>query len=126
VRILVDTNILLWALGNDPRLSRVSSATLTDERNILFASAISLAEMHSKRRIGKLDIPDDIERAIEDMGCDWLPFDPVDAPLLSALPLHHRDPFDRMLIAQATRNAMTILTSDSDFLHYPVQVILNS
>lgn len=125
MRLLVDTNVLLWALTDDPKLSARAARVLSDPANTLFVSAISLAEMHVKRRIGKLKIPKDIESELVALGFQWLPLLQTHAPWLSELPLHHRDPFDRMLIAQAIEEGMSIVTSDDEFDHYPVSVIRN-
>jgi PIN domain nuclease of toxin-antitoxin system len=125
MRLLLDTNVLLWTLSNDSRLSDRSIATLRNEASEKFVSVVTLAEMQIKKRIGKLDIPDHVEIEIAELGFSLLPLLPAHTPWLSELPLHHRDPFDRMLIAQAIEEGMTIITSDEKFERYPVSVIRN-
>lgn len=125
MRLLLDSNVLLWAVIDDPSLSRASASYIVDPDNEVFVSAISLAEFHIKNRIHKLELPENLEAHIGGEGYRWLPFQARHAHWLSELPLHHRDPFDRMIIAQAIEEGMSILTSDDKFERYPVHVIRN-
>lgn len=125
MRILVDSNILFWAILDSDRISRRMSGILADPDNVLLASAVSLAELRIKQRIGKLTLPEDFDALILATGFEILPFEGRHAHWLLDLPLHHRDPFDRMLIAQAAEDGLSIVTADNMFERYPVSVLLN-
>ena len=91
----------------------------------VYVSAISIAELHIKCGLGKLEIDANLEHSIVDSGFVMLPFRSEHAHWLSELPLHHRDPFDRMLIAQALQDGLTLVTSDKQLSAYPVTLLLN-
>jgi PIN domain nuclease of toxin-antitoxin system len=113
---LLDTHVLLWALNGDPRLSRHHFDIIEAKENLTI-SVVSLWEIAIKRSLGKLTMEEDllgnIHRPIR-----ILPVNEVHAMGTAALPLHHRDPFDRMLISQALVEGLTILTSDRRFADY--------
>jgi PIN domain nuclease of toxin-antitoxin system len=125
MRILLDSNILYWALIEPTRLSSPVSALLQDMNNEAWVSSLSMAELRIKQRIGKLTLPDVFDQEVLDLGYQILPFRFEHAGCLAKLELHHRDPFDRMIIAQAIEDDLTIVTSDSQFSVYPVSVLLN-
>jgi PIN domain nuclease of toxin-antitoxin system len=125
VRILVDTNILYWVIADPARLSTNAKSVLSEADNEIWSSALSVAELRIKEKIGKLLLPDDFASLVERSGFRNLPLTFDHANRLSDLPLHHRDPFDRLLIAQAIDEGLTILTSDGKFELYPVSVIKN-
>ncbi len=125
MRILVDSNILFWSIVEPDRLSKRMTDLLEDERNQVWASAIGIAELRIKQRIGKLELPGDFDGLIVRTGFDVLSFAGSHTALLAELPLHHRDPFDRMMIAQAICEGLTVATADDMFALYPIDVVKN-
>jgi PIN domain nuclease of toxin-antitoxin system len=123
MRILLDTHILLWWLADDQRLPGPIRAAVADGRNSVYVSAISVAEIAITGSLGKLQSPGDLAAAIVGSGLSHLPFTAEHADHLSALPWHHRDPFDRMLIAQAVVESMTFASVDPVCGSYDVQLL---
>lgn len=123
MRLLLDTSTLLWWLGDDQRLGRVTRSAITDGRNDVYVSSVSIAEIAVKTSIGKLTAPDDLLGALAKEGFDELPLLSTHAAMLTNLPLHHRDPFDRLLIAQATVEQLMLATPDSQFAPYGVPLL---
>lgn len=127
MRLLLDTHILLFALDGADRLRADVRGAIVDPKNKVFVSAASALEIVIKASIGKLDVPPSIS--------DWLPshlesnrFDVLAISLqhvlwVERLPQIHRDPFDRILIAQALAEELTIVTRDSKVMSYPVSVL---
>ena len=122
MRLLLDTHVLLWWLADDRRLGADHRALIADASNIVLISAMTVAEIAIKTSLGKLDAPDDLLPTLEAGGFDELTFDSRHAELLRTLPWHHRDPFDRMLIAQAIAEQLTVLTVDPRFSAYDVEL----
>jgi PIN domain nuclease of toxin-antitoxin system len=124
VRVLLDTHTLLWWLDGDRRLSRRARQTVADEANAVLVSAASAWEIATKVRIGKL--PGAVDVAVDVAGClARQRFESLDITVLHAqragrLPRTHRDPFDRMLIAQAQIEDLPIVTNDEVFDGYGV------
>jgi len=119
VRLLLDTAILIHAVQSPERLSRRAVNALRDPENILELSTISLAEIAIKASLGKLAISAGLARqAIEDLDLRILPYSAQHALRLFDLPLHHRDPFDRQIIAQALAEQIPVATSDQAFSLY--------
>lgn len=112
MRLLLDTHALLWALVERHRLSRTATAALEDEASQVFVSAISAWEIEIKRASGKLRLPDDLEAVLAKQDFTALPVTMDHAHVVELLPRHHRDPFDRMLIAQAQFEGLTLVTAD--------------
>ena len=114
MRLLLDTHILLWWLRNHPALSLRARALISDPVNNVFVSPISLWEIAIKTRLGKLaaDV-DEIREAVAAYGFVPFPFLIEHAVAVSQLPDHHRDPFDRALIAQARGEPLRLLTHDA-------------
>jgi PIN domain nuclease of toxin-antitoxin system len=119
-RLLVDTHALLWWLKNDPSLSPTGRAELAAPANEVLVSTASIWEIAVKRSQGRLTVPEPLLEVIEREGFTWLLVSPVHAWAVSELPLHHRDPFDRLLIAQAQIEDVAIVTADSHFDAYDV------
>lgn len=116
MRLLLDTAVLIFAVESPGRLSKRAAAVLQSPVNILELSAISLAEIAIKTALGKLNISAEIVRqAIEDLGIRTLPYTAEHALRLFELPLHHGDPFDRQIIAQALSEEIPVVTSDEKF-----------
>jgi PIN domain nuclease of toxin-antitoxin system len=123
MRLLIDTNALLWWFADDRALRRPAREAIADPKNETFVSALTLAEIATKQAIGKLDAPFISDDLIEEQGMVGLPLTPRHGRKLVELPLHHRDPFDRMLIAQALEEGLTIVTADTRFRQYGVPVL---
>ena len=121
--VLVDAHALLWWAQDDPKLSQAGRRSVADPANAVIVSAATIWEIEVKRRAGRLDAPERILEEVETRGFDLLPFTAADAVAAASLPLHHRDPFDRMLIAQAQRIDAVILTRDRAFASYDVRVL---
>jgi PIN domain nuclease of toxin-antitoxin system len=122
---LMDSHILLWAIENPDRLSKKVRDILVNSEDDVFASAISIAELRIKQKIGKLNLPENFEEILLESGFSPLDFSAVHAHVLQSLPLHHRDPFDRMLIAQALAENLTLITAGRDILKYDVKLLAN-
>ncbi len=120
---LLDTHIFLWWLSDDRRLSQEARTVLADGANIVYLSAVSIAEIAIKKSLGKLSMPVSVAEMLTLSDFTALPFEAADAALLEGLPWHHRDPFDRMLIAQAGRQGLTFITADTRCRAYDVAIL---
>ena len=121
MRLLLDTHVLLWAVLNDPRLSTKQAEAIAGGE--LYLSAASVWEIGIKRALGKLNVPEDLFEVAVDAGCRPLPISWTHAEVAAALPPHHTDPFDRMLIAQAQCEKLGLASSDRAFAAYDVDLI---
>ena len=117
--LLLDTHALLWIIADDPRLEPLLGDALDDDAATVSVSTISYLEITIKQSIGKLDVDvSKVRRHVRTAGLLELDVIGSHAEALAQLPLHHRDPFDRTLIAQALAEDMAIATADSEFLDY--------
>jgi len=123
VRILVDTHIYLWMLSCPEKLSQARRYELESPANEVFVSAMSIAELMIKHSIGKIDIRFDPVEMAQKMGLEILSFTGAEAMALGELPLHHKDPFDRMLLVQSMVNRLSLMTDDSKFLQYDCKIM---
>lgn len=123
MRLLLDTQSLLALLSSDYRLSRAARMAMERPDARLIVSAVSVWEIATKRAIGKLRAPDDVIELTEQAGAELLAITARHAHASGALPLHHRDPFDRLLIAQAQLERCTIVSGDGAFAAYAVPVV---
>lgn len=123
MRALIDTHVLLWWLGDDKRLSPRHRALIADPDNEIFVSAVTAAEISIKSSLGKLTAPEGLVQTIADEGFSALPLTADHAAALRALPWHHRDPFDRMLVAQASVEQLPLLSSDERIAEYAIDVM---
>lgn len=119
---LIDTHVLLWAVSDDRRLSRSQRAIL-EQGDGLIVSVASIWEIAIKRALGKLVLDGNIAETVRGHSIPFLAVNELHAARTEQLGDHHRDPFDRMLIAQAQMENLTILTSDKIFSQYDVTVI---
>jgi PIN domain nuclease of toxin-antitoxin system len=122
MKLLLDTHLLLWAAGEPRRLSKAARALIDNPDNELFFSAASLWEVVIKRGLGRKDFKVDarlLRRGLLDNGYRELPILSDHVVATESLPLIHRDPFDRILVAQATVEGITLLTIDSLLSQYP-------
>ncbi len=125
MRLLLDTHILLWWLSDDPALPAQAKALIADPANAVFISPMSLWEIAIKARLGKLEADvDEVRAAATDNGFAPLPFTADHASEVARLPDHHRDPFDRALVAQARREPLRLLTHDEAVAAYGESVLL--
>jgi PIN domain nuclease of toxin-antitoxin system len=122
VRLLVDTHAALWLLGEDERLPSSADALLTDTANEVLLSAAVVWEVSIKRSLGKLDAPDGFAETLMDAGALPLAVSIDHARAVGSLPWHHRDPFDRLLVAQAILEDAAIVSGDDRLHAYDVRV----
>jgi PIN domain nuclease of toxin-antitoxin system len=123
VRLLLDTNVFLWWQWRDPALPAATKAAIEDRENDIWVSAATVWEISIKRRIGKLDFDGSPVTACNDAGFELLGIMASHAEAAGDLPRHHGDPFDRMLIAQAQLEHLTIVTADPQFKLYGVPLL---
>jgi PIN domain nuclease of toxin-antitoxin system len=127
VRYLLDTGIWLWSVLEMERISEKARSVFADLGNDIFLSAASSLEIAIKSAAGKLQLPEPpgsyVPRRMADQGLRPLPVSHQHALAVFALPPHHRDPFDRLLIAQANLEDMILITADRMFQRYPVQIL---
>lgn len=123
MRLLLDTNAFLWALDDTSRLTAATRDLLADEQNELFVSMASLWEIGIKVGLGKLTPQLDWEAYLPRMGASLLPIGMEHAREVSRLPQLHRDPFDRMLVAQARVENLILVTADRHLAEYDVTVL---
>lgn len=121
--MLLDTHALVWSLEDSDELSSRARSVIEDTGNVVLASVASALEISIKKMLGKLCAPDDLEDALDAAGFAKRTITFADAERLASLPLHHRDPFDRLLIAQALVDGTSIVTRDPRFASYAVPVI---
>ena len=122
MKLLLDTHLLLWAAGEPKRLSKPARRLIDDPDNELLFSAASLWEVAIKRRLGREDFKVDarlLRRGLLDNGYSELPIISDHVVATESLPPLHKDPFDRILVAQATVEGVTLLTTDSLVSQYP-------
>lgn len=126
MRVLLDTHAFLWWITDDPRLSHRARAIIADDENQLFLSVASAWEIAIKARLGRLEVPADLEGFIVAQlsrnRIEALPINLSHAPRIYTLPDHHRDPFDRLLVAQASVEGLPILTADPQLARYQVAI----
>ena len=124
MRLLLDTHTFLWFLLEDPQLSTTASDLIVDPTNDIEVSPATYWEIAIKISLGKYALPEPydifMEREITTSDFRILPIEPKHTAVLTTLPFHHRDPFDRLLIAQAMVEAIPILSVDTAFDAYPV------
>ena len=123
MKIVLDTHILLWTIGNSSKLSTRVVEHITNKENRVLVSAISLWEIALKFSIGKLELnfsPDDILTYCQEIGIELIPLEPLDALGFLKLPIkkEHKDPFDRMLIYQCIKGGFTLVSRDDKMRFY--------
>ncbi len=126
MRLLLDTHVFLWYITDDSRLHAASAEAIQDEANEVFLSVVSVWEALAKHQLGKLPLVTPADEYLrsrrEQHNIASLPFDEPSLSHLLRLPLHHRDPFDRMLICQALQHELKVVTADALFDRYPIEV----
>lgn len=120
---LIDTHVLLWLDSSPERLSEHILGLLRDPRHPVYCSAASLWEIAIKQSVNKLEVHGPLPAMLERYGITELPVTARDAERTRSLPLHHRDPFDRMLVAQAMAEELVLITADRQMLAYEVAIL---
>lgn len=121
--LLLDAHALLWWLADDKTLAKDARAAIAAPANDVVVSAATVWEIEIKRALGKLSAPDGLVEAIEASAIGSIPIVALDGERAGRLPPHHRDPFDRMLVAQALRLDAVIVSRDTAFAPYEVNVL---
>ena len=122
--ILLDTHILLWWLADNARLTKKVKSAIANPDNVVYTSPASIWEASIKRALGRREFDDKkLLTAIESSGFREVVITMQHGQVAGNLPRYHEDPFDRMLIAQAQVNNLTIITHDKQFKHYDISVI---
>ena len=122
MRFLLDTHVLLWWLQG-ARLADEAAEQIADASNDVIVSAATVWELSIKRQLGKVDMPPDLVDQCRSEGFGLLAIDPRHADRAGSLPLHHTDPFDRMLVAQAELDTLVLITRDRALASYGVQLL---
>ncbi len=122
MRLLLDTHVLLWSVDADPRLKPALRDAI-EAADEVFVSAVSIWEIAIKTALGKLVVAGDIESRALDAGCQPLPVTWAHGRDAGRLPPHHHDPFDRLLIAQARVEGLTLVSADRAFSNYDVALL---
>ena len=124
MKILLDTHALLWLITDNRQLSKTAKEIFLDQKNRLFFSITSLWEICVKMSLGKISLKNGWLKTIQDEmkanAVNWLPVEMEHCTRLTKLPFHHRDPFDRMLIAQAIVEDMLLLSRDTRLSDYEI------
>ncbi len=126
MKLLLDTYILLWYLDNNPRLPGNWKLCIEDRHNSIAVSMVSLWEITIKVSLGRLELQDDlttVESILKQQDIALLPIRTPHLLHLLNLPFHHRDPFDRLIIAQAQAEQLTLVSDDGMFAAYPVSLL---
>ncbi|HVC86209.1 MAG TPA: type II toxin-antitoxin system VapC family toxin [Gaiellaceae bacterium] len=121
--LLLDTHAFLWWNNDDAALGPIARAAIADGENIVFVSAATAWEIATKRAAGKLDAPGDIAEWVRQDGFAEIAVEIDHAVLSAELPDHHRDPFDRLLVAQASIEELTLVTMDPEIMKYDVETL---
>ena len=123
---LLDTHTILWFLSGDNQLSNKAIEIIENDSNVCFVSIASLWEASIKVSLNKLTMkvkPSALDNHLKEYNIEVLPISFNDLSILELLPFHHRDPFDRLLISQSIANGLTIITKDSLFAAYSIDVV---
>ncbi len=122
MRLLLDTHVVLWQLSGARPLGARARETIAAATELMF-SVVSFAEIGVKAAIGKLAVPDDLYAHVAGTGLRVLGLSPDHGLAVARLPLHHRDPFDRLLVAQARQEGLTLVTADTRIHAYDLDVL---
>ena len=114
--------MILWWMNGDKKLPSAAKELIGDASHLCFVSAASVWEIEIKLALGKLSLPDRFYEFLDEQDFVELPIQNSHARAIRSLPLHHKDPFDRLIIAQALIENLTVVTADNRFLQYGIQV----
>ena len=120
---LLDTHVLLWWLDDNPTLSDEARSIIADGEHLVFVSAATIWEIRIKEALGKLEIPRDFQAILTDQPFEMLDITTDHAHAIKDLPLHHKDPFDRMLVAQAKSENLKLVTRDIHLKKYDIAIV---
>jgi PIN domain nuclease of toxin-antitoxin system len=124
LNLLLDTHLVLWWMAGEPsRISEKALAALGSDGAAPIVSAVTVWEAAIKRGLGKLEAPPDLLAQLEGAGVQLLPITPRHADRVASLPLHHRDPFDRLLVAQAAIEGLPLVSDDQSLRRYEIEVV---
>ena len=123
MKILIDTHIFLWMLSEPGKLNQKRRYELESQANEVYLSSMSIAELMIKTSLGKITITFDPLEMASKMRVEILNFTGVDAMALGDMPYFHKDPFDRMIIAQAVTNQLSLMSDDAKFIKYDCKLV---
>lgn len=123
MNLLLDTHVLLWWLDDNPKLSEKTRGAIADGERLVFVSAVVIWEIRIKEALGKLKVPRNFRTVLDNQPFDKLDITADHAHAIKNLPDHHRDPFDRMLVAQAKTERLTLVTQDAHLKRYKVPIL---
>ena len=123
MNLLLDTHVLLWWLDDHPTLSKKAKDAISHGKNLVFISAVVIWEIRIKQALGKLEIPHDFRKVLDSQPFEMLDITVEHAHAVGDLPAHHRDPFDRMLVAQTKVEHLTLVTRDIRLKKYKIPII---
>lgn len=123
MRVLLDTHVLLWSIDDPDRIGREAQRAFRTEVTQVVVSVVNLWEVAIKRRLGHLDAPENLPQVVADLGHQILDVGAEHAWHVRTLPLHHGDPFDRLLVAQAQIEDIPLITHDRVLERYDIRVI---
>jgi PIN domain nuclease of toxin-antitoxin system len=124
LRLLLDTHLVLWWMnGEASRISKTALAALGSDGIDPIVSAVTVWEIAIKRGLGKLEGPADLLPQLEGAGVELLPVGARHADLVGSLPPHHRDPFDRLLVAQAMLEGVALVSDDAALRRYDIEIV---
>ncbi|MXV76001.1 type II toxin-antitoxin system VapC family toxin [Candidatus Poribacteria bacterium] len=123
MNLLLDTCVLLWWLDDPDLLSKEASTAIKEPDNKIIVSVVSAWEIAIKKALGKLESPENLKEVIIDSGFELIPIDYEHTWHVKDLPLHHKDPFDRLLVAQATVENLMLVTCDPKLKPYNVPIL---
>jgi PIN domain nuclease of toxin-antitoxin system len=123
VNLSLDTHVLLWWLDDNPALKHETRRQIMDDRNLVAVSVAVIWEIRIKQSIGKIEIDSSFLDIVRRQGFELLTITADHAFAVGALPIHHRDPFDRLIIAQARLEDFTVVTHDSEFEKYDLPIL---
>ena len=123
MNLLLDTHVLLWWLDDNPALPRAGRKAIANPDNLIILSSVVIWEIRIKQALGKLEITPDFFQVLKNQGFEFLSITSEHAYAVGDLPMHHRDPFDRMIIAQAKLEGLSVVTHDAAFKNYTVPIL---
>ena len=122
-RALLDTHVLLWWLAEPEKLSKEQFEIISSKNSQILVSVASIWEIRIKESLGKIEVPSDLVTLIKEEGFEFIPISPQHADYIKELPQIHKDPFDRIIIAQGKLEGLKVLSSDKVFRGYDVEVV---